>query len=85
MAWPIWESEATARVARGGGVGERRHVPMTFALSKSKDGLEFQRTMESENLRRWMVETQLRSRGIRDPRVLAAMSQVPREALVSPE
>ncbi|HSW41917.1 MAG TPA: protein-L-isoaspartate O-methyltransferase, partial [Patescibacteria group bacterium] len=29
-----------------------------------------------------MVETQLRARGIRDPRVLAAMGSVPREAFV---
>ena len=32
-----------------------------------------------------MVETQLRRRGIRDPRVLAAMGQIPREAFVPPE
>jgi len=32
-----------------------------------------------------MVETQLRRRGIRDQRVLAAMLQVPREQFVSPE
>ncbi|HYN47453.1 MAG TPA: methyltransferase domain-containing protein, partial [Candidatus Nanopelagicales bacterium] len=29
-----------------------------------------------------MVETQLRARGVRDPRVLAAMAAVPREAFV---
>lgn len=32
-----------------------------------------------------MVATQLRARGIRDPRVLDAMSEVPREAFVSSE
>uniref|UniRef100_Q01Q10 Protein-L-isoaspartate O-methyltransferase n=1 Tax=Solibacter usitatus (strain Ellin6076) TaxID=234267 RepID=Q01Q10_SOLUE len=32
-----------------------------------------------------MVETQLRRRGIRDQRVLAAMLQIPREQFVSPE
>ncbi|MDR3748013.1 MAG: protein-L-isoaspartate(D-aspartate) O-methyltransferase [Acidobacteriota bacterium] len=32
-----------------------------------------------------MVEEQLRARGIRDPRVLAAMSRVPREAFVESE
>ncbi|HEY1497393.1 MAG TPA: protein-L-isoaspartate(D-aspartate) O-methyltransferase [Candidatus Solibacter sp.] len=35
--------------------------------------------------RRRMVETQLRRRGIRDDRVLAAMLQIPREQFVSPE
>jgi protein-L-isoaspartate(D-aspartate) O-methyltransferase len=35
--------------------------------------------------RQRMVETQLRHRGIRDPRVLEAMGRVEREALVSPE
>jgi protein-L-isoaspartate(D-aspartate) O-methyltransferase len=35
--------------------------------------------------RRRMVETQLRRRGIRDERVLAAMLQIPREEFVSPE
>lgn len=32
-----------------------------------------------------MVETQLRSRGMRDPRVLAVMAEVPRERFVAPE
>ena len=35
--------------------------------------------------RRHMVETQLRRRGIRDERVLAAMNRVPREEFVPPE
>ena len=35
--------------------------------------------------RRDMVETQLRRRGVRDERVLAAMSQVPRHEFVPPE
>jgi protein-L-isoaspartate(D-aspartate) O-methyltransferase len=35
--------------------------------------------------RRSMVESQLRARGIRDDRVLAAMSHVPRHEFVSPE
>src|SRR5687768_1275401 len=34
--------------------------------------------------RRQMVERQLRGRGLRDERVLAAMSKVPREAFVPP-
>lgn len=34
--------------------------------------------------RQRMVETQLANRGIRDPRVLAAMSRVPREEFVAP-
>ena len=34
-------------------------------------------------LRTRMVEEQLRSRGIRDPRVLAAMGKVPREAFIA--
>src|SRR4026207_2215821 len=32
-----------------------------------------------------MVETQLRRRGIRDPRVLGAMREIPREEFVPPE
>lgn len=36
-------------------------------------------------LRARMVEEQLRSRGIRDPRVLAAMGKVPREEFISGE
>ncbi len=36
-------------------------------------------------LRARMVEEQLRSRGIRDPRVLAAMGKVPREAFIASE
>jgi protein-L-isoaspartate(D-aspartate) O-methyltransferase len=35
--------------------------------------------------RRRMVDTQLRSRGIRDERVLQAMSEIPREEFVPPE
>jgi protein-L-isoaspartate(D-aspartate) O-methyltransferase len=35
-----------------------------------------------EQQRAWMVERQLRARGIRDSRVLAAMGEVPREAFV---
>jgi protein-L-isoaspartate(D-aspartate) O-methyltransferase len=35
--------------------------------------------------RRQMVDEQIRSRGIRDPRVLEAMEQVPRERFVPPE
>lgn len=35
--------------------------------------------------RRHMVEVQLRRRGIRDERVLAAMNQIPREEFVPPE
>ena len=35
--------------------------------------------------RAWMVQEQLRSRGIRDPRVLAAMGKVPREEFIASE
>jgi protein-L-isoaspartate(D-aspartate) O-methyltransferase len=35
--------------------------------------------------RRWMVDTQLRRRGIRDDRVLAAMNSIPREEFVPVE
>jgi protein-L-isoaspartate(D-aspartate) O-methyltransferase len=35
--------------------------------------------------RREMVETQLRRRGIRDPRVLRAMGEIPREEFVPPD
>src|SRR5216117_1816714 len=38
-----------------------------------------------EGLRRVMVETQLRARGIRDPRVLAAMEAIPRHEFIPPE
>lgn len=38
--------------------------------------------MDSEKLRRWMVETQLIERGIRDENVLRAMLKVPRERFV---
>ncbi|MFQ5564137.1 MAG: protein-L-isoaspartate(D-aspartate) O-methyltransferase [Parvularculaceae bacterium] len=37
---------------------------------------------EFERLRRKMIETQLRARGVRDERVLQAMADVPREAFV---
>jgi protein-L-isoaspartate(D-aspartate) O-methyltransferase len=40
-------------------------------------------TLEEQRAR--MVEEQLRSRGIRDPRVLAAMGKVPREEFISSE
>ncbi len=33
--------------------------------------------------RRWMVDRQIAARGIKDPRLLSAMRQVPREAFVS--
>src|SRR3990172_3971052 len=32
--------------------------------------------------RRWMVEEQIRARGVRDPRVLQAMAEVPRHLFV---
>jgi len=38
--------------------------------------------MEWAEQRRLMVERQLRARGIRDPRVLAAMGEIPREEFV---
>jgi protein-L-isoaspartate(D-aspartate) O-methyltransferase len=41
--------------------------------------------LDSAAERRAMVEEQLRSRGIRDERVLAAMDRVPREAFVDPD
>jgi protein-L-isoaspartate(D-aspartate) O-methyltransferase len=40
---------------------------------------------EFQALRRQMVETQLRERGIHDPRVLEAMLSVPRHEFVSPD
>ena len=39
--------------------------------------------VSTESLRTAMVERQLKARGIRDPRVLAAMAQVPRECFVA--
>ena len=41
--------------------------------------------LDSAAERRAMVEEQLRGRGIRDERVLAAMDRVPREAFVDPD
>src|SRR5512142_3059500 len=41
--------------------------------------------MDPSELRQHMVERQIRSRGVRDPRVLAAMAAVPREAFLPPE
>ena len=38
-----------------------------------------------EVLQRSMVDTQLRARGIRDPRVLGAMERIPRHEFVPPE
>jgi protein-L-isoaspartate(D-aspartate) O-methyltransferase len=39
----------------------------------------------SETQRKHMVERHIRARGVRDPRVLAAMATVPREAFLPPE
>ncbi|MEQ8789144.1 MAG: protein-L-isoaspartate(D-aspartate) O-methyltransferase [Pirellulaceae bacterium] len=44
-----------------------------------------QQSAEFARQRRWMVETQLRRRGIRDERVLAAMAEVPRHEFVPVE
>jgi len=41
--------------------------------------------MDAEAARVKMVELQIRARGVRDPRVLAAFAEVPREAFVPPE
>jgi protein-L-isoaspartate(D-aspartate) O-methyltransferase len=41
--------------------------------------------VDAARLRKLMVERQIRARGVRDPRVLAAMATVPREAFVAPE
>jgi len=38
-----------------------------------------------ERARRQMIETQIARRGVRDPGVLAAMAEVPREAFVDPD
>ncbi len=40
---------------------------------------------EADRRRRWMVDSQIRSRGIRDGRVLAALETVPREFFVPEE
>ena len=40
---------------------------------------------DTERARLRMVARQLRRRGVRDPRVLAAMASVPRERFVPPE
>ncbi len=40
---------------------------------------------DTSALRAWMVETQLRSRDISDPRVLGAFQNVPRHEFVSPD
>jgi protein-L-isoaspartate(D-aspartate) O-methyltransferase len=67
--------------------------PQTFPLAVffNCPGLQMgwmNRIMKPEELaeqRARMVEEQLRGRGIRDERVLAAMGKVPREAFVAPE
>jgi protein-L-isoaspartate(D-aspartate) O-methyltransferase len=41
--------------------------------------------MDTTTQRKLMVERRIRARGVRDPRVLAAMGAVPREAFLSPE
>ena len=41
--------------------------------------------MDSSGQRKVMVERHIRARGVRDPRVLAAMGAVPREAFLPPE
>ena len=38
-----------------------------------------------EQMRRAMVASQLRTTGVNDPRVVAAMGEVPRERFVPPE
>jgi len=41
--------------------------------------------MDTSAARKLMVERHIRARGVRDPRVLAALTTVPREAFLSPE
>jgi protein-L-isoaspartate(D-aspartate) O-methyltransferase len=41
--------------------------------------------MDTETARKQMVARQIRARGVRDPRILAAMEDVPREAFLPPE
>lgn len=41
--------------------------------------------MEPTAARQQMVDEQIRARGVRDPRVLAALSAVPREAFLAPQ
>src|SRR5690242_9371200 len=41
--------------------------------------------MDTDTARRMMVDRQIRARGVGDPRVLAALGTVPREAFVAPE
>src|SRR3954470_17522076 len=48
-------------------------------------GLNPDRIAQFERERQRMVESQLRRRGITDPRILLAMGQVPRELFVDPE
>jgi len=48
-------------------------------------GLNPDRIAQFERERQRMVESQLRRRGITDPRILLAMGQVPRELFVAPE
>jgi len=57
---------------------------MAEALSLAR-GLLLDCSMDTPTARQLMVDRHLRARGIRDPRVLAAMAAVPREAFLPPE
>src|SRR5215475_8276765 len=70
---------AAASAEPSGRAGSGRHP---IALMQIRETADENRYLEE---RRWMVETQLRNRGIRDQRVLGAMLRVPRHAFVPEE
>jgi protein-L-isoaspartate(D-aspartate) O-methyltransferase len=65
-----------------------RLIPMTAGIMMLTPVaallISAQGTLDSQALRSQMVEQQVRSRGVREPRVLEAMLKVPRERFVPP-
>ncbi|MFN2446462.1 MAG: protein-L-isoaspartate(D-aspartate) O-methyltransferase [Vicinamibacterales bacterium] len=57
---------------------------LACAAACNGDGQHTQSEAELEARRRQMVDSQIRARGVRDPRVLAALEQVPRHRFVPP-
>ncbi len=63
--------------------GQRHSYSTDMLFPKKSKRLYSELMLDSSAARELMVETQLRARGISDPRVLAAMSRVPRDQFVS--
>src|SRR5689334_20962086 len=81
-----------AQIARARGHQRRdaRDEPPTRSCSPDRavgwrDACSRLLAMDPARKRQLMVERHIRARGIRDPRVLAAIGAVPREAFLPPE